>query len=104
MVLCFLAVVIKLSECLSDILLKKYQEKIRGTVTRVDETTLVVEYNDARGMHTVLYAGTMFKQSVLWLFLQLLTCSAKIPCVFTLSAYKFKETSGRGGWVMIARC
>ena len=75
--------VIKLSECLSDILLKKYQERIRGTVTRVDETTLVVEYNDARGMHTVLYAGTMLKQSMLWLFLQLLTWGAKIPCVNT---------------------
>ena len=68
-----------MSECLSDILLKKYQEKIRGAVTRVDETTLVVEYNDAQGMGTVLYAGTMFKQSMLWLFLQLLTWSAKIP-------------------------
>ena len=71
--------VIKLSECLSDILLKKYQERIRGTVTRVDETTLVVEYNDPRGMRTVVYAGTMLKQSMLWLFLQLLTWSAKIP-------------------------
>ena len=92
-----------LSECLSDILLKKYQEKIRGTITRVDETTLVVDYNDVSGMCAVLYAGTMFKQSVMWLFLQLLTWSAKMPSVLILSAYKFKKTSGRGGWV-IARC